>query len=251
MNQFSFPMQTILLFCLTSCLLFLQPKEGKAQYKRQFPVVDVTTNVVGWTEKTGSVATQVSPLQWLGLRAGVSYSPQQDQNDFFLSQSKSLEFLGEARLFPFGAPRRALKKDTRPAFWRKPKMGCSGKGCLVNGLQSSLKKTLAGLFVAPGYSFQRRQEEFIPQGNQPSQLPVEGFQNRSINQGPILTAGYQLRLRNFTLSAGYGFKASKAKSAGTGTVPAPALISTRAVQPGFQKKFDFQPRLYMEVGINF
>ena len=93
MNQFSFPSQTILLFCLTQCILFLQPNETAAQFKPKFPVVDVTTNVLGWTQKKGSVAAQLSPLQWLGLRAGISYSPQQDQNDVFLSQSKSLEML--------------------------------------------------------------------------------------------------------------------------------------------------------------
>lgn len=203
MNQFSHPISPIRAVAWLFFALFSVPGLLQAQFKPHFPTVDVTTDVMGWTEKSGSIAAQVSTFHWLGLRAGIAYSPQQGQTESFYSQSKTIDFLGEARLFPFGSPRKVFKKDTRPTFWKKPKIGCTGKTCLGEVPSNGFQKALKGLFIAPGFSFSRHDEVFFPKAEQRGLNSIEGYENHTIKKAPVLTTGYQIRLRNLSLGAGY------------------------------------------------
>jgi hypothetical protein len=232
-----------------SFVLWLLPIFLSAQSRIHFPVVDLTTNAVSWTEKMGSLGAQVSPLSWLGIHAGLGYGPQQTQIDQFTVNSASFELQGEARLFPFGPPHHAFKKDTRPAFWKKPKIGCSGKSCAWNSPKSSGSKILSGLYFAPGYSFHRHRDAFIPKGEQVSQNP--GYQYNIVTQGPMLSAGYQIRLRNFTLGAGYGLKTGQPKVSGTMDIPPKQETNGVVYSADFPMKVTLQRQWTLEVGINF
>lgn len=250
MNQSSFPLSPTFKFCWVCFLLFLLPSFLRAQYKRKFPVVDVTTDVMRWTEQAGSISAQVSTFRWMGLRAGVAYSPQHGQNANFLTSSESFEIQGEARLFPFGPPQRFFKKDTRPAYWKKPKIGCSGRMCLGEMPQEGVKKILAGLFIAPGYSFYRKDEVFVPKDDDKRALTFNvGYQNQTINQGPMLTTGYQIRLRNFTIGAGYMLKASQPNLSGTPT--SQGLRSNALSKLASPLDLNIQRKWCIEVGVNF
>ncbi len=232
-----------------SFVIWLLPIFLSAQSRSHFPVIDLTTNAVSWTEKMGSLGAQVSPLSWLGIHAGVGYGPQQTQIDNFSVHSESFDLQGEARLFPFGPPHRAFKKDTRPAFWKKPKLGCSGKSCAWNSPKSTGNKILAGLYLAPGYSYHKNDEVFIPAAEERSQNP--DYQSSIVTQGPMLSAGYQIRLRNFTLGAGYGLKTGQPKVSGTMDTPPKQETNGVIYATEFPMKVTLQRQWTLEVGINF
>ncbi len=91
-------------------------------------------------------------------------------------------------------------------------MGCTGKTCLGEVAPNGFKKLLKGLFIAPGFSYSRQEEVFIPKPDQNALAPVEGYETRSVSRAPLLTTGYQIRIRNLTLSAGYVLKGTLDKS---------------------------------------
>jgi hypothetical protein len=236
--MFSLKAPPLLLLCLFFAHL------AHAQQKSRFPIVDITTNALDWPEKTGSLALQITPLHWLGVRSGAAYRPQQQIFEQFIATSESFEVTGEARIFPFGPPRRAFQKDTRPAFWKKPKTGCNAKMCALLPVSKKTARFLQGLYIAPGFSFHRQDARYVPSDD--LQSPIPEFQYRIVNQGPTLNAGYQIRYKALTLGFGGGLKFSRPRW--QGTLP---VFSDQIYSITFPAKLRVEQRFLLEIGCNF
>lgn len=215
-----------------------------AQQKNRFPVIDLTTNALDWPEQTASLALQVSPLPWLGIRTGAAYRPQQQISDQFSATSESFEMTVETRIFPFGPPRRAFQKDTRPAYWKKRKTGCNAKMCALLPVSKKSAKFLRGIYIAPGFSYHQQDARYVPAAD--LQSPIPAFEYRIVNQGPALQAGYQIRYKALTLGVGGGLKFSRPRWEG----PLP-VFSDNIYSVTFPAKLRVEQHLLLEIGCNF
>ncbi len=181
-------------------------------------------------------------LSYFSLFGGAEfYAGTQLQADFKV-QEKSWAFMGELRIFPFG-PLQISNQKKMPWEKKRAKYGCyPGKFCGIRNF--NIFQYLKGLYIAPGYRFEKTAFEYIPLPHLES--PVASFPYRVTMQGPILRVGYQFRFSKLTAGINYGLALSQPQWKGSVDIFGDDLYTNT-----YPLKFRVENNLRFELGINF
>lgn len=211
-----------------------QPKPKRSHFQ-------ITTNPLDWANRKANICTQWLLLPKTTLCAGGSLHLWSGQEGNYNIQSITNSFETELRLFPLGGSRQAIKRDKRPAFFKKSRKGCPTFSSL-QGWWPHHTPPLSGLYIAPGFSLEKQRFTYAPNfGNYSTE-----FKYIISRKSGVLTAGYCLHLGPITVGVRAGLSAGKYKWSGPNDIFGDSLNNVK-----WPVKISLQKHLGFEVGVNF
>lgn len=209
---------------------------------------DLTFATENLNEIRPIIGLQIQPTEgfWshLSLFGGAKlYAGTHLQNDFNV-QEKNLAVMGELRIYPFGGQQLGVNKKS-PALRNRSKIGCirnQGKLCKI--IDTSPIRYLKGIYIAPGYQYEKIDFEYVPLPH--LETTLEKFPYEIAMQGPTLRIGYQLRFSKLTAGVSYGWSVSEPQWKGPSDIFGEKLYTN-----SYPLRFRLEKNLRLEIGINF
>ncbi len=232
-------MKNFVQYCAVLLLLILVQQASKGQ---KSVVFDLTTNPQYCAQGVGSVQLQVQPFKKIAVSAGGYYNISASKLPDFDQQDNTIAATVEVLWLPFGAKLIGRKKNKRIHEI------CGGKyPCLIASERQQKRaffRLLEGTYIAPGYRFERMGMELIPLPHLESPIPKFPYEIKS--HAFTLSMGYQVRVYNVTLGAGYSWAFDQPTWSGPYDIFGDSLFTQT-----YPWKMRVQSGLRLEVGINF
>jgi hypothetical protein len=222
-----------LFLLLLAALYSLCPAQSQAQ------TFDLMTNPQDWANGTGSACLQWQPFGKWSLCGSVQYAGGIRNGEDFQRRFHAVGISTEARYFPFGV--RKILSSRKLAPWQHVALA-KRKSCPT--LDPKASPVLQGLYIAPGYAYQKTNLEYLP--NAGLEAPIEGFHYTIKRHAGTLYLGYQIRIVNLTLDAGYGVAVSQPKWEGPADIFGESLYTHT-----YPLKFRLDKGFRFGVGVNF
>lgn len=220
---------TLTMFVLLPFLLTAQRRER---------IVDITVNPKALADRNANLCVQLTLKSRVGLCTSFDFSATTGETQRFSTQSTEWGNHSEIRIYPFKDRAPLLEKANTSKKYKGKRNPC------YNFNKTAPINYLNGLFIAPGFLYQKQQLSYIalPEFS----TPIPRFDYLIVSQGGSLAVGYQLRINHITLGIGWGISAAKPRWSGPEDIFDDRLFTTT-----YPWKLNVQQGLRFEAGINF